>query len=37
VVLETRISEGETLKIAFVRRDRLDPERGYPSAPPSPP
>jgi hypothetical protein len=37
VVLETRVAEGETLKIAFVRRDRLDPERGYASPPPTPP
>jgi hypothetical protein len=33
VTLEARVPAGQTLKLAVVRRDRLDPERGYPIAP----
>jgi len=33
VTLEATVPGGQTLKVAVVRRDRLEPERGYPSAP----
>jgi hypothetical protein len=33
LVLETSLGPWQTLKIALVRRDRLDPDRGYPMAP----
>jgi hypothetical protein len=33
LVLETSLGPWQTLKIALVRRDRLDPHRGYRMAP----
>jgi F0F1-type ATP synthase membrane subunit c/vacuolar-type H+-ATPase subunit K len=37
VTLEAGVAENASLKIALVRKDRLDPERGYPRAPDAPP